>query len=182
MSMTSSVETADAQVRRERAEATQRELWGRHPRDWAELAEPQNTGLFADALDAVGVTAGTDVLDIGCGSGLALSMAAQHGARVSGIDIAPTLLAVARERVPDGDLREGGLDSLPFADQSFDAVLSINALQFAADPAAALAEVHRVLRAGGRLAIGQFAAPKRITRPTRCRRRAHWNRRWPTPG
>ena len=159
--MTPAVETADAQARRERAEATQRELWGRRPRDWAELAEPQNTGLFADALDAAGVDAGTDLLDIGCGSGLALSMAAQRGARVSGIDIAPTLLAVARERVPDGDLREGGLDSLPFADQSFDVVLSINALQFAADPAAALAEVHRVLRPGGRLAIGQFAAPER---------------------
>ena len=88
-------------------------------------------------------------------------MAARRGARVSGIDIAPALLAVARERVPGADLREGGLDSLPFGDGSFDVVLSINALQFAADPAGALAEVHRVLRPGGRLAIGQFAAPER---------------------
>ena len=152
---------SDAEERRRRHETTQRELWGQRPEDWSQLAEPQNAGLFRDALVATGVTAGTDLLDIGCGSGLALAMAAQRGARTSGIDIAPTLLAVARERVPDGDLREGGLDVLPFADQAFDVVLSINALQFAADPADALREVHRVLRPGGRLAIAQFAAPER---------------------
>ncbi len=144
-----------------RWEETQRGLWGRRPEDWSELAEPQNTLLFIDALDEAAVTAGTDVLDIGCGSGLALSLAARRGAYVSGIDISPALLAVARRRVPDADLRDGGLDRLPFAAKSFDAVLAVNALQFAADPRAALNEVHRVLRPGGRLAIGQFAAPER---------------------
>jgi SAM-dependent methyltransferase len=148
-------------VNRARWEATQRHLWGTRPGDWSELAEPQNTQLFRDALDAAGVRDGTDLLDIGCGSGLALSLAAERGARVSGIDIAPTLLAVARERVPAADLREGGLDTLPFPDAAFDVVLSVNALQFAADPAAALREVHRVLRSGGRVAIAQFAAPER---------------------
>jgi SAM-dependent methyltransferase len=151
----------EAHAPRARWEATQRELWGRRPEDWAQLAEPQNTGLFGDALQAARVRAGTDLLDVGCGSGLALSLAAERGARVSGIDIAPSLLAVARRRVPDGDLREGGLDELPFADEAFDVVVAINALQFAFDPAAALREVHRVLRPGGRLALGQFAAPER---------------------
>jgi SAM-dependent methyltransferase len=146
---------------RARWEATQRALWGRRPEDWAQLAEPQNTGLFTDALDVAGVHAGTDLLDIGCGSGLALSLAAVRGAHVSGIDIAPSLLAVARERVPAGDLREGGLDELPFSEEAFDVVLAVNALQFAFDPPAALSEVHRVLRPGGRLALGQFAAPER---------------------
>jgi SAM-dependent methyltransferase len=84
-----------------------------------------------------------------------------RGARCSGIDTSPSLLAVARERVPDADLREGGLDKLPWGDGVFDSVLAINALQFAFDPAAALAEVTRVLRSGGRLALGQFAAPER---------------------
>jgi SAM-dependent methyltransferase len=71
------------------------------------------------------------------------------------------LLAVAARRVPEADLREGGLDELPFADGAFDAVIAINALQFAFAPAAALREIHRVLRPGGRLALGQFAAPER---------------------
>jgi SAM-dependent methyltransferase len=145
---------------RERWEATQRGLWGRRPEDWSELAEPQNVGLFTDALDAAAVAAGTDVLDVGCGSGLALALADERGARTSGIDISAPLLEVARRRVPDADLREGGLDVLPFADQSFDAVLAINALQFAVAPAAAVREIHRVLRPGGRLAIGGFAAPE----------------------
>src|ERR1700761_9327494 len=92
---------------RERWEATQRGLWGRRPEDWSQLAEPQNLGLFTDALDEAGVAARTAVLDIGCGSGLALSLAAARGALTSGIDISAPLLEVARERVPDADLREG---------------------------------------------------------------------------
>jgi SAM-dependent methyltransferase len=142
-------------------EETQRSLWGRRPEDWSQLAEPQNTRLFADALAVAGVGAGTDLLDVGCGSGLALSMAAELGARCSGIDISPALLAVACERVTGADLREGGLDVLPFVAAAFDVVLAVNALQFAFDPAAALSEVARVLRPGGRLALGQFAAPER---------------------
>lgn len=152
--------TAVSGSQRERWESGQRELWGRRPEDWAQLSEPQNTQLFADALDAAGVDGATRLLDIGCGSGLALSMAARRGARCSGIDIAPALLAVARRRVPDADLREGGLDSLPFGDDCFDVVLAVNALQFALDPAGVLREVRRMLAPGGRLAVGQFAAPE----------------------
>jgi SAM-dependent methyltransferase len=142
-------------------EDTQRGLWGQRPRDWAELAEPQNLGLIHAALRGVEVGDTTTLLDVGCGSGLALEHAAALGARVAGIDLAPALLQIARERVPDTDLREGGLDTLPFDDETFDAVIAINAVQFAFDPTAALGEVARVLRGGGRLAIGQFAAPER---------------------
>jgi SAM-dependent methyltransferase len=146
---------------RESWEGTQRGLWGQRPEDWATLAEPQNLGLITAALDGAAVGAATKLLDVGCGSGLALEHAAARGARLAGIDLAPALLAIARRRVPDADLREGGLDTLPFGDAAFDAVTAINALQFAFDPAAALTEVARVLRGGGRLAIGQFAAPER---------------------
>jgi SAM-dependent methyltransferase len=146
---------------RERWESGQRGLWGQRPRDWAELAEPQNTGLIDAALDGAGARAGASLLDVGCGSGLALERAAARGARVAGLDIAPALLAVAAERVPEADLREGGLDSLPFASAAFDVVLALNALQFAFDPRAALREIARVLRPGGRLAIAQFSAPER---------------------
>src|ERR1700744_5387191 len=116
-----------ATVDRERWEATQRGLWGRRPEDWSELAEPQNVQLFTDALDEAGVAAGTSVLDVGCGSGLALALAAERGAQTSGLDISAPLLEVARRRIADADLREGGLDALPFGDESFDAVLAINA-------------------------------------------------------
>jgi len=149
-----------AETDRTRWEATQRSLWSRRPDDWSQLAEPQNLQLFSDALDAAGVTAQTDLLDVGCGSGLALALAAQRGAHLSGIDISGPLLEVARGRVPGADLREGGMDVLPFPDSSFDVVLGINALQFAADAASALHEITRVLRPGGRLAVGGFARPE----------------------
>jgi cyclopropane fatty-acyl-phospholipid synthase-like methyltransferase len=84
---------------------------GTDPRAWAELAEAHNRPLFAAVLAATGVRAGTRVLDIGCGSGLALLMAAERGAVPAGIDISPGLLGVARERLPEADLREGDMES-----------------------------------------------------------------------
>ena len=93
----------------------QRELWSAAPRDWAEIAEPQNEALFARLLDACGVGEGTRLLDVACGSGFAAAMAAARGATVAGVDVTPPLLAIARERTPAGDFREAGMDELPFA-------------------------------------------------------------------
>jgi SAM-dependent methyltransferase len=143
------------------AAAVQRRLWGTDPRAWAELAEAHNRPLFEAVLDAAEVTAGTRVLDVGCGSGLTLALAAERGARPAGIDISPGLLAVARERLPDADLREGDMETLPFGDAAFDAVLGVNAFQFAGDPERALREAARVVRPGGRVVASLFAAPER---------------------
>jgi len=117
--------------------------------------------LFAAVLDAAGVGAGTRVLDIGCGSGLALVLAAQRGAVPAGIDISPGLLGIARERLPKADLRYGDMESLPFAAHAFDAVIGVSAFQFAGDPLRALGEAAWVLRPGGRLVASLFAAPER---------------------
>src|SRR3954469_9267251 len=141
------------------AAETQRRLWGTDPRAWAELAEAHNRPLFEAVLDAAGVTAGTRLLDVGCGSGLGLQVAPRRGAIVSGLDISAGLLAVARERLPDADLREGDMESLPFADDAFDAVIGINAFQFAGDPVRALGEAARVSRAT--VVVSLFAAPER---------------------
>jgi SAM-dependent methyltransferase len=143
------------------AAAVQRRLWGTDPRAWADLAEAHNQPLFEAVLDAAAVGAGTRVLDVGCGSGLTLALAAQRGAVPSGLDISPGLLGVARERLPDADLREGDMESLPFADAAFDSVVGVNAFQFAGDPRRALHEAARVTRPGGRVVVSLFAAPER---------------------
>ena len=143
------------------AARVQRRLWGNDPRAWADLGEAHNVALFEAALDAARVVAGTHVLDIGCGSGLALVLAAQRGAVPAGIDISPGLLGIARERLPEADLRDGDMEWLPFADQAFDAVIGVSAFQFAGDPLRALGEAARVLRPGGRLVASLFAAPER---------------------
>src|SRR3954466_9026492 len=101
------------------AAEVQRRLWGTDPRAWAEFAEAHNRPLFEAVLDAAGVTDGTRLLDVGCGSGLALQLARGRGAIVSGVDISPALLELARERLPDADLREADMESLPFAFDAF---------------------------------------------------------------
>jgi SAM-dependent methyltransferase len=139
----------------------QRRLWGTDPRAWADLAESHNQPLFEAVLDAAGVGPGTRLLDVGCGTGLTLVLAAQRGAIPSGLDVSPGLLAIARERLPDADLQDGDMESLPFAETSFDAVTGVNAFQFAGDPRRALSEAARVLRPGGRVVASLFAAPER---------------------
>lgn len=139
----------------------QRALWGANPRDWAELAEPQNRLLFERLLDATAVTNATRLLDVACGSGYAVALAADRGAHVSGIDITPALLEIARKRAPGADPREGEMGALPFADSQFDVVTGTNAFQFALDPEQALHDAARVLVPGGRLAAATFAEPER---------------------
>jgi SAM-dependent methyltransferase len=139
----------------------QRELWSSNPRDWAEIAEPQNHTLFAELLDQTETGPNTRLLDIACGSGYAAALAAARGTTVTGIDIAPALLEIARERTPDGTFVEGEMDALPFLDEQFDVVTSVNGFQFALDPAKAFAEAARVLVPGGRLAAATFAEPER---------------------
>jgi len=139
----------------------QQTLWGTDPQGWAEVAEPLNRALFEAILDATVVGPGTRLLDVGCGSGLTLVLAAERGADVAGIDVSPGLLAVASQRLPEVDLRVGDLQVLPYADESFDVVLGVNAFQFAEDPVAALGEARRVVRAGGLVAASLFAEPER---------------------
>jgi SAM-dependent methyltransferase len=143
------------------AAKVQRQLWGTDPQAWADLAEAHNRPLFEAVLDAASVGDGTRVLDVGCGSGLALLLATRRGAVPSGIDITPGLLGVARERLPEADLRVGDMEALPFGEAAFDAVLGVNAFQFAGDPGRALAEAARVVRPGGRVVASLFAAPER---------------------
>jgi SAM-dependent methyltransferase len=136
-------------------------LWGAAAQDWATLVEPMSTPLFEAVLDAVGAGAGTRLLDAGCGSGLALQLAHDRGARVAGLDASAGLLEAARRRVSDGDIRQGELEELPFASNTFDAVTAFNSVQYAADPAAALRELARVAKLAAPVAVVTWAAPER---------------------
>ncbi len=94
---------------------------------------------------------GTSLLDVACGSGLAIRLAAATGASTAGIDAAVPLVDVARDRTPTADIRVGDMFALPWADESFDVVTSINGIWGGCE--AAVAEAHRVLRPGGSIAI-----------------------------
>ena len=139
----------------------QRRLWGSDPVGWAQFAEPHNVPLFEAVLDAAHVQSGSRLLDVGCGTGGALQLAHDRGATVVGLDVTPGLLAIAAERLPAAELWCGDLGELPFPDADFDAVVGINAFQFAGDPKAALVEAARVTKPGGVVAAGMFAEPER---------------------
>jgi SAM-dependent methyltransferase len=128
-------------------------LWGERASDSTliELVE-----LYSAALSELGITRGTRLLDVGCGAGLFLRMAAQRGAVVAGIDAAEPLIEIARERVPDADLTVGEMEALPHRSDSFDVVTGFNAFQLAADPGKALREAGRVGRPGAPVLIAAW--------------------------
>lgn len=138
---------------------TQGALWGAAPDDWVEN-ERFSLPLYEAAFDGVQFEAGMRLLDLGCGAGLALQLAAGRGATVSGIDAAHGLLDVARRRLPQAELQQGDLEALPFPAQTFDVVTSFNAVQFAADPIRALREARRVAVAGGQVVITTWGDPE----------------------
>lgn len=132
-------------------------LWDRHARDWACLQEARHRPLRRALLGALGPLGGVRLLDVGCGVGLLLREASERGAWVAGVDTAEELLEVARWALPDADLRVGSLTELPYDTGRFDVATACNALCYAADRPAALAELARVVRPGGRVAIGDWA-------------------------
>jgi len=133
--------------------AVQGPLWSERADDWATVHEHNLTPVYDAVLDLVHAGPGVSILEVGCGGGTALALAAERGAGVSAIEAAAGFVEIARRRVPSSDVRIGDLQFLPFEDASFDVVLGFNAFQYAADPLAALREAHRVLRPGGRVAM-----------------------------
>jgi SAM-dependent methyltransferase len=147
-------------------------LWGARPADWA-LSEDQQLPTYEDALTRVGLQPGQLVLDIGCGVGAFLRLAAARGGRAFGLDASTALLGVARERLPDADLRVGDMEALPYDDDTFDLVCGFSAFFFATDIVAAVREAGRVAKPGAAVVMqvwgphehNDLEAMKKIVRP-----------------
>jgi SAM-dependent methyltransferase len=124
--------------------------WGRY---WGAFARP----VWEPLLRAAAIGPGSRVLDVGCGTGELLEHLQEHGARPSGVDPASRMVELARARAVGADVRTGELERLPFDDDAFDALLAVNAFQFADDQDRALAEAGRVLAPGGVLGLAGWA-------------------------
>ncbi len=134
----------------------------RHRATWA----AGDYGAVADRLvlpiglrivERIGVTAGDEVLDVATGTGSAAIPAAATGATVTGLDLVPELLDVARRRAGDAGVEvewvAGDAEDLPFADECFDVVLSTLGIQFAPHHRRTATELARVCRPGGRIGL-----------------------------
>lgn len=105
-----------------------------------------------EAVAALAPGAGERVLDVACGTGNAAELVVRAGAAAVGVDTAARLLGVARERVPEAEFVEGDAEALPFAEDEFDAAVSLFGVIFA-EPEAAARELLRVVRPGGRIVV-----------------------------
>jgi SAM-dependent methyltransferase len=135
------------------------EGWGRRAADFATLMEPAAVREYLHVHRMLGVAPGTALLDMACGSGLALELARVQGAEVAGVDASPRLAAVAALRNPDSRIVVGDMAEPHFPAASFDVVTSFRGI-WATTPEA-MAQASRVLRPGGRVAItfwGEMAA------------------------
>ena len=126
------------------------EGWGRKAADFATLSEPTNCREYVAVHHRLGVGAGDRLLDLACGSGLAVELATLRGASCAGIDASPRLLAVARDRNPDADLQVGDMNALPWMTKRSTSLLASRDL--GNDPEA-VAEAFRVLVPGSRWEI-----------------------------
>lgn len=113
-----------------------------------------------DLCESADLAAGSQVLDVACGNGNATLAAARRFCSVTGVDYVPALLARGRDRAAAERLPihfvEGDAERLPFQDASFDAVLSTFGVMFAANQARAAAELTRVCRSKGTIALASW--------------------------
>lgn len=135
--------------------------WSAVAAGWAELWGGMAEPVWETIVDLSGIASGMSALDVGCGTGDFLAHLDPCGVSTAGIDPAPEMVEFARARVPRADVRLGEADELPWPDATFDLVTSINALQFASDTAQALAELARVTRPGGHIAVANWAEADR---------------------
>ena len=141
----------------EQIKASMRAAW--MAGDFGALAKP-NAGAGAAFVARLTIPAGARVLDVACGTGNLAIPLARGGAVVTGVDIAPNLLAQGRERAAAEGLTvtfdEGDAEQLPYPDAAFDAVVSMFGAMFAPRPQLVASELARVLKPGGLLAMANW--------------------------
>ena len=151
--MSAVIDTPEIGVLKDRLKAT----WMAGNYDYFSRYMESSAVKFVDRLDVV---PGTSMLDVACGSGQLALVAARRGATVAGVDIATNAILAARGRAQaeglDARFDEGDAEALPYADASFDLVATLYGAMFAPRPELVAAELLRVCRPGGTIAMANW--------------------------
>jgi ubiquinone/menaquinone biosynthesis C-methylase UbiE len=123
------------------------------PGDALGFPQPARRPPLRALLPALEPLSGAHLLDVGCGIGSLLRVAAERGAIPAGVDRSAALLEIARWALPDADLRVGDTDAIPFDANTFDVV---TAFTLPCDRPVALTELARVVRPYGRVIVGHW--------------------------
>lgn len=134
-------------------ERFERSGWARHSGSYDDGFGVLCAGAHRDLLRSAGAARGTRLLEVGCGSGRLTSLAVAAGAAVVATDPVPDMVTLAAVASPGVPAVSAALPDLPFADGTFDAAVGAFVLNHVADPVASVADLRRVLREGGRLAL-----------------------------
>ena len=132
--------------------AFEREGWGAHIEGYDNTFGAVTRQTVKATLDAAQVRDGARLLDVCCGPGMLSAAAVKRGAKAVGLDFSG-VVALASKLVPGAEFQSGDATELPFADDSFDAVVCGYGIMHVPDPEKALQEMLRVLRPGGRVAL-----------------------------
>lgn len=136
------------------------ELWDRSASAWIAFTERGdfNRTVLLDPLllRLAGNVGGLDVCDVGCGEGRFSRMLAERGARITGIEPTRSLLEEARRRHPEGRYLESGAENMPLPSDAFDLVVSYLVLIDIEDYRAAVREMARIVRPGGRVLVANM--------------------------
>jgi SAM-dependent methyltransferase len=141
-----------------------RRFWDQYSTRYGRRIERTERLLFPGGREWACAQASGEVLEVAVGTGLNLPFY-RSGVTITGVDLSPGMLAVARDRAKalglEADLRVGNAEALEFGDASFDTVLCTISLCNIPDHRAAIAEMYRVLRPGGRLVLLDHVASDR---------------------
>jgi SAM-dependent methyltransferase len=141
--------------------AFEQEGWDKRAASYGQFFTAVSEHNVAPLLDAASIRAANRVLDAGCGPGNLSAAAATRGASVVGTDLSQVMVALARSRHPELEFRQADAERLPFPDGTFDAVVANLLIPHLPRPEAAIAELARVLKPGGRLAVSMWDLPER---------------------
>ncbi len=144
---------------RQRFRDFERTGWDEVASEYARVTDGVSDQVAESVLDAAAVGAGDRVLDVASGPGWTAAAAARRGAHVTGVDISPSMAEEARRRNPDVHFEVAPAEELPFADASFDAVVSSFGMPHFYDHHAVFRQAHRVLAGDGRIAVASWHPP-----------------------